>query len=102
MSDSLGSIYSPEPILSAVDGFRGSWVDLDRSLEVDAVAFARAWKDLSSTLRQYGLGAGDRVVMAVGNGPLFPTLLAAVLHCGGSPLLVHCETPPAELNPTAT
>lgn len=37
---SLDVDLSPEPILSAADGFRGSWVDLDRSLEIDAAAFA--------------------------------------------------------------
>ncbi len=93
--------YSPEPILSAAEAFQGSWVDLDHSLSIHAPAFARGWKGLSSTLRRCGLDAGDRVIMAVGNGPLFPAALVAILRCGGSPLLVHCETPSAELRRTA-
>ena len=92
---------SPEPILRAADGFRGSWVDLDRSLEIDAAAFARGWHRLSEALGRCGLNAGDRVVMCVSNGPLFPAALAAILERGGAPLLVHCETPTAELHRTA-
>lgn len=92
---------SAEPLLAVAESFRGSWVDLDSSREVDAAAFARGWKGLATCLRGRGLAAGDRVVMAVGNGPLFPAALLAMVQCGGSPLLVHCETPPAELCRTA-
>ncbi len=52
-------------------------------------------------MRWLGLRPGDRVILAVGNGPLFPAALAAVLANGGSPLLLHVETPPAELKRTA-
>ena len=48
-----------------------------------------------------GLEPGDRVVMAVGNGPRFLAVLAAVLAGGGSPLLLHVETPLAEIKRTA-
>jgi acyl-coenzyme A synthetase/AMP-(fatty) acid ligase len=92
---------SPEPILAAADAFQGSWVDLDRSLTVHAAAFARGWRTLATNLSRYGLDAGDRVIMAVGNGPIFPAALAAILSCGGSPLLVHCDTPVEELRRTA-
>jgi acyl-CoA synthetase (AMP-forming)/AMP-acid ligase II len=102
MPDGLGSDYSPEPILAAAAGFRGSWIDLDRALEVDAAEFARGRSALSSALAAGGLVRGDRVVLAVGNGPLFPAALTAILQCGGSPLLVHWETPPAELQRVAT
>lgn len=92
---------SPEPILAAAENFAGVWVDLDRSLEIDAATFARRRKALSAALAAHGLGRGDRIVMAIGNGPLFPTVLTAILERGGSPLVVHCETPPAELLRTA-
>jgi acyl-coenzyme A synthetase/AMP-(fatty) acid ligase len=68
---------------------------------VDPSAFARGWKELAAALGRAGLCESDRVVMAVGNGPLFCATLAAILSRGGSPLLLHGETPPAELRRTA-
>ena len=88
---------SPEPILSAVDNYRGTIYDLDRSLVVGPERFAAGWRGLSRRMGQHGLVPGERVVMAVGNGPLFIAAYAAVLSQGGSPLLVHVDTPPAEL-----
>lgn len=96
-----GSDLSPDPILSAVEGFAGRWVDVDRGLTVGAEAFARGWRDLAGQMRRLGLRPGDRVLLAVANGPLFPAALAAILDGGGSPLLLHVETPPAELRRTA-
>ncbi len=64
-------------------------------------SFARGWQDLSQQMRWLGLRSGDRVILAVSNGPLFPAALAAVLANGSSPLLLHVETPPAELKRTA-
>jgi acyl-coenzyme A synthetase/AMP-(fatty) acid ligase len=92
---------SPEPILGAAEAFRGRIVDLDRSLVVEPAAFARGRTALAAQMRRQGLSAGDRVVMAIGNGPLFPAVLVAILEGGGSPLLVHAETPPSELRRTA-
>ncbi len=92
---------SPDPILAAADAFRGRWIDMDRNLVVGPVGFARGWRGLAQRMRRQGLRRGDRVVLAIGNGPLFPTTLAAVLDVGGSPLLLHVETPPAELRRTA-
>ena len=97
----LGSILSPEPILEAAENFRGRIVDLDQSLVVEPDAFARGRSVLAEQMRTHGLDYGDRVVMAVGNGPLFIAALVAILQRGGSPLLVHAETPPAELKRTA-
>ena len=90
-----------EPILRAVDAYRGSIVDLDRSITVGPAAFALGWKELAAEMAACGLQPGDRVVLAAGNGPLFPAALAAILSQGGSPLLVHAETPAAELNRAA-
>jgi acyl-coenzyme A synthetase/AMP-(fatty) acid ligase len=44
-----------------------------------------------------GLAAGDRLVTAVPNGPLFAAVWAASLEAGASPILIHAETPIAEL-----
>jgi acyl-CoA synthetase (AMP-forming)/AMP-acid ligase II len=95
----------PGPLLEAVGAFRGSFHDLDRGSErgseITAAAFARGWRALAGRLGENGLEAGDRVVLAVGNGPLFPAALAAVLARGGSPLLLHGDTPAAEVRRNA-
>ncbi len=101
LSDQVTLELSPEPILSAAEDYHGSMVDLDRRLVVRPEAFARGRRALVRQMGQLGLETGDRVVMAVGNGPLFPATLAAILTRGGSPLLLHAETPPAELKRTA-
>lgn len=93
---------SPEPILAAVDGYRGSILDLDNALLVGPAEFAAAWQTLARRMREAGLRAGDRILVAVGNGPLFVAAWAAILAQGGSPLLVHAETPPAELKRIAS
>ena len=101
LSGQLAADMSPEPILSAVDGYRGSIVDLDNARIVGPEAFAAGWQNLSRRLGECGLAVGDRVVVAIGNGPLFIAAWVAILTRGGSPLPVHFETPPAELKRTA-
>jgi acyl-coenzyme A synthetase/AMP-(fatty) acid ligase len=91
----------PEPILAAVEGYTGSIFDLDHSLTVGPAEFGQGWRRLAREMREQGLRRGDRLVMAVSNGPLFLAALAAVLAEGGTPLLVHHETPVAELKRTA-
>jgi acyl-CoA synthetase (AMP-forming)/AMP-acid ligase II len=88
---------SPEPILEAFDAVRGAMVDLQRSVVVGPDALRRASDELSAALAADGLGAGEVCLLAVGNGPMFVTTLAAILRCGGSPLLLHADSPPAEL-----
>jgi acyl-CoA synthetase (AMP-forming)/AMP-acid ligase II len=92
---------TPEPILSAVDGYRGTIHDLDRSLSVGPAEFAAGWHALAKRMGGAGLRAGDRVIVAVGNGPLFIAAWAAIVARGASPLLVHADTPAAELKRTA-
>lgn len=91
------SIWSAAPILDAVENYRGCIIDLDAGRVISADEFARAREALIAAFRQQGLAAGDRVLVTIGNGPLFPATLAALLACEASPLLVHVMTPPAEL-----
>jgi len=88
---------SPDVILAAVDDYRGSICDLDNGLLLGPDAFAAGWQGLARRMAKSGLKPADRVIVAVGNGPLFIATWAAILAQGGSPLLAHVETPPAEL-----
>jgi long-chain acyl-CoA synthetase len=92
---------SADPILAAVENYRGVIVDLDQNLTIDAAALAEGRSSLKRSLLHGGLRAGDRIIMAVGNGPRFVAALAATLEIGASPLLVHYQLPPAELRRTA-
>jgi len=100
LPDCVAANFSPEPILSAADSYRGQIVDLDAARVVGAAELARARQQLAAALPRSGLAAGDRVIVALGNGPLFVAALAAILDRGGCPLLVHFKTPPAELRRT--
>lgn len=91
------SELSAEPILAAVDAYRGSILEIDTGVRVDASDFASVRIALGKRLSKSGIGYGDRVVIAIANGPLFPAALAAVLSRGAAPLLLHAKTPPAEL-----
>ncbi len=92
---------SPQPILDAAERYRGTFVDLDAGLVVDAADFHAARFQLAERLSSLGLSPGERVVVSVGNGPQFVVTLLSVLAVGGSPLLVHAKTPAAELKRTA-
>jgi acyl-coenzyme A synthetase/AMP-(fatty) acid ligase len=92
---------TPEPILAAVDNYRGTIVDIDRGLVVRPEMFATAWHALARRIAETGLTPGDRVIIAIGNGPVFIAAWAAILAQGGSPLFVHVETPAAEIKRTA-
>ena len=92
---------SPEPILAALESYRGTIVDLDHSLAVSSASLVKASQEISDQLIGRSLRPGDRVVTAVGNGPLFVATLTGILTAGGAPLLVHAATPPTELKRTA-
>jgi acyl-coenzyme A synthetase/AMP-(fatty) acid ligase len=83
--------------LDAAERYRGTIVDLDASCVLGPDEFAKAREALTRTLAAGGLSAGDRVVVAIANGPLFIATLLAILACEASPLVVHSKTPPAEL-----
>ncbi len=90
-------ILSPAPILDAAQRYRGTMVDLSVSCVLGPDEFAKAREALTRWLAANGLSAGDRVVVALANGPLFIATLVAILACEASPLVVHSKTPPAEL-----
>jgi acyl-CoA synthetase (AMP-forming)/AMP-acid ligase II len=89
--------WSPAPILDAVEQYRGTIIDLDSQQVFSPDDFARARQRLVRALRRAGLAAGDRVLVALPNGPLFMAALTAILACDASPLLLHFQTPAAEL-----
>ncbi len=99
MPDALTHVdrLSAAPILEAVERYRGTIVDLDASRSLSADDFARARHALTLALRWHGLEPGDRVILALANGPLFVAALTAVLACDASPILLHAKTPAAEL-----
>jgi acyl-coenzyme A synthetase/AMP-(fatty) acid ligase len=87
--------------LEAVEAYRGWFFDLDQGLKIGPAPWARARRSLAAAMVGQGLDPGDRVVMAIGNGPRFVAVLAAILAGGGSPLLLHAETPLEEIKRTA-
>lgn len=91
------SVWSPTPILDAAESYRGQIFDLDTGRSVSSDQFQRLRRQLTRTLKQKGIAAGDRVLVTIANGPMFPITLTALLACEASPLLVHVMTPPAEL-----
>lgn len=88
----------PGKFLDALDNYRGHIYDLDSGETIAPIALRDGWKKLVRRFGEFGLCPGDRVIVAVSNGPLFIAVWGAILVCGGSPVPVHFETPPAELN----
>jgi len=88
---------SPGPILEAVEDYRGTIIDTHARRTVGPADFAKARKNLIRQLKLQGLTPGDRVLVAISNGPMFVATLTAILACDASPLLVHNRTPPSEL-----
>ncbi len=73
-----------------------------RSWTWTAAGALRREKDrLAVALTRSGLAAGDRVIVALDNGPLFLAALAAIIAQGGSPLLLHGDAPAGELERSA-
>lgn len=88
---------NPQPLLSAIYNFSGSITDLDLDVTIEPDEFNRMRYSLAQRLEIEGLRPGDRVIFAVQNGARFLVAFTAVLATGASPLLLHYETPPAEL-----
>jgi long-chain acyl-CoA synthetase len=93
--------FSSAPLLDAFENFRGSWLDLDRKIKTSAGELKSVKKTLCADMRATGLTDGDRVVMALHNGPLFAAVWAACLEAGASPVLMHGDTPAIELDDIA-
>ena len=87
----------PQLLLAAIEGYQGSFLDLDDGLTVEPASFARVRESLRRDLSAIGVASGDRVVIAIGNGPRFVSALDAVLRRGAHPLLLHYQMPAAEL-----
>jgi acyl-CoA synthetase (AMP-forming)/AMP-acid ligase II len=91
------SVLTPTAVLDLFENYAGAFHDLDRNLRLDGPNLRAARDHLVTGLRRGKVAAGDRVLLSLGNGPGFVCALAAVLEVGGSPVLVHWETPAAEL-----
>lgn len=92
---------SNDAILTAIDSYTGTISDLDERVSVSPSDLAAARRKLAAGLRDVGLQPGDRVAMAVSNGPRFVVALISLLEAGGSPLLLHQDTPAAEIGRVA-
>ena len=95
-----GPDLAPTPLLDLFENYSGSYHDLDRGLKLGGPQLRSARDALATglTSQKIGLVAGDRVILAVGNGPGFIAAFIAVLSVGGSPVLVHVDTPPGEID----
>ena len=89
--------FSPAPLLDAFENFEGSFFDIERDLRTSASELKKLKTELRRKMVDAGLVPGDRIVTALPNGPLFAAVWAASLEAGGSPILVHGETPGLEL-----
>jgi acyl-coenzyme A synthetase/AMP-(fatty) acid ligase len=93
--------FSPSPLLDAFENFHGWWLDLDSGVKTSASEFQSARNRLLAQMHAQGLADGDRVVVALRNGPLFAAAWAASLAAGASPVLMHSDTPTTELTEIA-
>ena len=100
-TESRAADLSPDSMLSAIDGYSGTIHDLDRRRIVSSSEFHSRRHALARRIYTLGLRRGDRVVMAMSNGPQFIAMLDAILCCGGCPVLAHTLTPPSEIKRTA-
>ncbi|MCE9552123.1 MAG: acyl--CoA ligase [Planctomycetes bacterium] len=85
------------PILTALRSYRGEIIDLEEGITVGGIELGVSAEAVSHWVADIGLAAGDRVVFSVGNGPAFTAALCGVLAAGGSPIVLHGDTPPQEL-----
>lgn len=85
------------PILAALASYRAEIVDLDSHCAVGGARLRAGADAVAAWLASQGLAPADRVVFSVGNGPAFPAAFCGVLAAGGSPLVLHGDTPVEEL-----
>ena len=99
--DSYLPDYSPKLLLDGLADYHGTIHDITLDLVVSADMLRAGQAALLSGMRACGLSEGDRVLVAVSNGPLFIAVWTALLAAGSSPIPVHFETPIRELKRTA-
>ena len=85
-----------------LDGYRGELRDLARDRAWSGAELARARDQLHRELRDRGVQAGDRVVLAASNGAPFVIGLMAALQAQASPILMFARSPAPELLRAAT
>lgn len=88
---------SPVPLLDLFENYGGSILDLDQKSTWDGSSLRAGRQRLSGDLRRQGVAGGQRILLAVGNGPAFAISLMSVLSVEACPVLLHFETPPNEL-----
>jgi acyl-CoA synthetase (AMP-forming)/AMP-acid ligase II len=88
---------SPAALLDLFEDYQGVFVDLDGKVAWDSSRLRAARDELSRELHRLQVAAGQRILIAVGNGPAFITSFISALAVGASPVLLHFETPPGEL-----
>ncbi|HEX8816036.1 MAG TPA: class I adenylate-forming enzyme family protein [Terriglobales bacterium] len=91
------SEFSATPLLDAFENFKGTFHDLDAHIKVSAGELKNLKNEAQRKMTAGGITPGDIVVAALPNGSLFAAVWAASLASGASPILVHSETPAAEL-----
>jgi acyl-CoA synthetase (AMP-forming)/AMP-acid ligase II len=88
---------SPAALLDLFEDYEGAFLDLDEKVDWDGSRLRAGRDELCRELRSCGVAAGQRILIAVGNGPAFLISFISTLAVGGSPVLLHFETPPDEL-----
>ncbi len=97
MSAPIVADLSPAPLLDLFERFRGRYTDLDHERSLEAVELRGMRDVIANQLTAAGLLCDQRILFCVGNGPLFVAAFFAILSRNAAPLLVHCDTPAAEL-----
>jgi acyl-CoA synthetase (AMP-forming)/AMP-acid ligase II len=97
MSDVSTLNLSPAALLDLFEHYRGSFQDLDQKVRWDGSRLRAARDELSRELKALGVAPGQRILIAVGNGPAFIISFISTLAVGASPVLIHFETPRGEL-----
>ena len=97
----LSDANKPDEFLAALENCQCRLTNLDTQLTVSADQLREGWSMLVRRFSESGLIPGDRVIVAVGNGPQFIAVWGALLALGAAPIPVHYETPPMELHRTA-
>ncbi len=89
---------SPDGLTEKLESYRGVMIDLDRQQVVSSEMLIDGWRMLSRRIGENGLHPGDRVLVAVSNGPLYVAVWGAILEREGTPIPVHFETPLPEIH----